>query len=343
MHFFKEIHSKYAELRRKFIFAVGLVLLVVSFGTVGYMTIERWDFIDALYMTVITLASVGFKEIHDLSFIGRIFTMFLIIGGVGSVAYALSTGAKIILEGELQEVYGRRRLEKKIRELSNHYIVCGYGRMGKIICRELHEKDIPFVVIEKLEDVLTRDDDLLVYPGDATKDEVLKEVGIERAKGLISVLPTDAENLFVVLSARVLNPKLTIVARAGEEGSEQKLLRAGADKVVSPYQIGGLRIAHTVLKPAVVDFIEFATKSGNIDLQMEEVSIGEKSQLVGKTLDESGIGRELGIIIVAIRKPNGDMMFNPTFRSAIREGDMLIALGEISKLKVLEELAAQRS
>lgn len=343
MHFFKEIHSKYAELRRKFIFAVGLVLLVASFGTAGYMTIERWDFIDSLYMTVITLASVGFKEIHDLSLIGRIFTIILIIGGVGSVAYALSAGAKIILEGELQEVYGRRRLEKKIKELSNHYIVCGYGRMGKIICRELNEKHIPFVVIEKLQDIDTGDDDLLICPGDATKDEVLKEVGIERAKGLISVLPTDAENLFVVLSARVLNPKLTIVARAGEEGSEQKLLRAGADKVVSPYHIGGLRIAHTVLKPAVVDFIEFATKSGNIDLQMEEVSIGENSQLVGKTLDESGIGRELGIIIVAIRKPNGDMMFNPTFRSAIREGDMLIALGEISKLKILEELAAQRS
>jgi voltage-gated potassium channel len=232
-------------------------------------------------------------------------------------------------------------LEKKISQLRDHYIVCGYGRMGKIICRELSEKGIPFVIVEKLADVAADSEDLLVFTGDATRDEVLKELGIERAKGLISVLPTDAENLFVVLSARVLNPKLIIVARAGEEGSEQKLLRAGADKVVSPYQIGGLRIAHTVLKPAVVDFIEFATKSGNIDLQMEEVSISENSRLVGKTLDESGIGRELGIIIVAIRKPNGEMMFNPTFRSAIKEGDMLIALGEISKLKVLEELAAQ--
>lgn len=234
-------------------------------------------------------------------------------------------------------------MEKKIRELKDHYIVCGYGRMGKIICRELYEKHMKFVVVEKMPEVITNGEDLLIFPGDATKDEVLRELGIERAKGLISVLPTDAENLFVVLSARVLNPKLTIVARAGEEGSEQKLLRAGADKVVSPYQIGGLRIAHTVLKPAVVDFIEFATKSGNIDLQMEEVSIGEHSRLVGKTLDESGIGRELGIIIVAIRKPNGEMMFNPTFRSAITGGDMLIALGEISKLKVLEDLAAQRS
>jgi len=343
MHFFKEMHSKYAELRQRFIIAVGLVVLVASFGTAGYMAIEGWNLIDALYMTVITLASVGFKEVHDLSLIGRIFTIFLIVGGVGSVAYALSAGAKIILEGELQEVYGRRRLEKKIRELKDHYIVCGYGRMGKIICRELREKNIRFVIVEKQPDLRQEEEDLLIFPGDATKDEVLKELGIDKAKGLITVLPTDAENLFVVLSARVLNPGLIIVARAGEEGSEQKLIRAGADKVVSPYHIGGLRIAHTVLKPAVVDFIEFATKSGNIDLQMEEVSIGENSKLVGKTLDESGIGRELGIIIVAIRKPSGEMMFNPTFRSAIKEGDMLIALGEISKLKILEELAAQHS
>jgi len=337
------MHSKYAELRQRFIIAVGLVVLVASFGTAGYMAIEGWNLIDALYMTVITLASVGFKEVHDLSLIGRIFTIFLIVGGVGSVAYALSAGAKIILEGELQEVYGRRRLEKKIRELKDHYIVCGYGRMGKIICRELREKNIRFVIVEKQPDLRQEEEDLLIFPGDATKDEVLKELGIDKAKGLITVLPTDAENLFVVLSARVLNPGLIIVARAGEEGSEQKLIRAGADKVVSPYHIGGLRIAHTVLKPAVVDFIEFATKSGNIDLQMEEVSIGENSKLVGKTLDESGIGRELGIIIVAIRKPSGEMMFNPTFRSAIKEGDMLIALGEISKLKILEELAAQHS
>jgi len=343
MHFFKEMHSKYAELRQRFIIAVGLVVLVASFGTAGYMAIEGWNLIDALYMTVITLASVGFKEVHDLSLIGRIFTIFLIVGGVGSVAYALSAGAKIILEGELQEVYGRRRLEKKIRELKDHYIVCGYGRMGKIICRELREKNIRFVIVEKQPDLHQEEEGLLIFPGDATKDEVLKELGIDKAKGLITVLPTDAENLFVVLSARVLNPGLIIVARAGEEGSEQKLIRAGADKVVSPYHIGGLRIAHTVLKPAVVDFIEFATKSGNIDLQMEEVSIGENSKLVGKTLDESGIGRELGIIIVAIRKPSGEMMFNPTFRSAIKEGDMLIALGEISKLKILEELAAQHS
>lgn len=340
MHLFKDSQNTFSELQQKFIVAVVLVMLVASFGTAGYMLIEGWNFTDSLYMTVITLASVGFKEVHDLSLIGRIFTIILIIGGVGTVAYALSAGAKIILEGEFQEVYGRRRLEKKIKELRDHYIVCGYGRMGKIICRELHENNIRFVIVEKQPEAHLENKNFLIFPGDATSDEALKELGIEKAKGLVSVLPSDAENLFVVLSARGLNPNLFIVARAGEEGSEKKLIRAGADKVVSPYHIGGLRIAHTVLKPAVVDFIEFATKSGNIDLQMEEVLIQESSELIGKSLDECGIGRELGIIIVAIKKPNGEMKFNPTFKSSIKKGDTLIALGESSKLKNLEVMAS---
>lgn len=327
------------ELRKRLILAAMLILFIISFGTVGYMSIEGWRFIDALYMTVITLSTVGYREVHALSEMGILFTTMLIVSGVGTVLYALSTGAQIVLEGELQEIFGRKRLEKKIRELKNHYIVCGYGRMGKIICRELKEKNIKFVVVEKKPDALEEKGDMLIFEGDATRDEILREVGIERAKGLISVLTTDAENLFVVLSARELNPKLFIVARAGEEGSEQKLMRAGADRVVSPYHIGGLRIAHTVLKPAVVDFIEFATKSGNIDLQMEEIAIREDSKLAGLTLDECGIGRELGIIIVAIKKPAGDMRFNPTFRTSIKAGDTLLALGEISKLKILKDMA----
>ena len=327
------------ELRQKLLLALVLIALVISFGALGYMFIESWNLLDSLYMTIITLAGVGYKEVHDLTFYGKIFTIILIIGGVGTVAYVLTAGAKIILEGELQDVFGRRRLEKKIKELKDHYIICGYGRMGRIICRELKEKNQKFVVIEKKRDIISDKDDTLIVQGDATRDEVLNEVRIENAKGLISVLPTDAENLFVVLSARGLNSHLLIVARAGEEGSEKKLLRAGADKVVSPYHIGGLRIAHTILKPAVVDFIEFATKSGNIDLQMEEINIQEASRLSGLTLDECGIGKELGTIIVAIKKADGDLKFNPTFRTAIHTGDTLIALGEISKLKILEDMA----
>jgi voltage-gated potassium channel len=330
------------QLKKRLILSIGLLVLVISFGTAGYRVIERWNFLDSLYMTIITLTTVGFKEVHDLSDNGKIFTVALIVGGVGTVLYVLRIGAQLVLEGELQEIYGRKRLEKKLKELKDHYIVCGYGRMGKIIARELRHEDLDFIVIEKNHTILGEKEDLLIIEGDATKDDLLKKAGIEKAKCLISVLPTDAENMYVVLSARGLNPDLLIVARAGEEGSEQKLLRAGADRAVSPYHIGGLRMAHTVLKPAVVDFIEFATKSGNIDLQIREIIIGEGSDLIGQTLDQSGMGRDLGIIVVAIKQSGGEMKFNPTFRTAMKAGDTLIAVGETSKLKILEEMAARK-
>ena len=331
-------------MRKKLFLALALIIIVIAFGTAGYQLIEGWNFLDALYMTIITLTTVGYREVHELSSRGMIFTIVLLMVGVGTFLYALSAGAKIILEGELQELFGRKRLEKKIKELKGHYIVCGYGRMGKIICRELKAKNVPFVAIERNGDFLNnRLDDFLGISGDATNDDILREAGIERAKGLISVLPNDALNLYVVLSARELNPDLHIVARAGEEGSENKLLRAGADKVASPYHIGGLRIAHTILRPAVVDFIEFATKTGNLELQMEEVTIPEGSSMADKSLDQCGIGRELGIIIVGIKRHTGEMRFNPTSRSTVKAGDTLIALGEISKLKVLENMSRDKA
>jgi len=296
------------RVRRQFMASLLLILVVIFFGTVGYVVIERWSAFDALYMTLTTITTVGYREVHDLSGAGRAFTLVLIVVGVGTILYTLNNAARILIEGEIQEIFGRRKLEKKIKELKNHYIVCGFGRMGRVICRELGEKNARFVVVER-EDITSDmiDADMLYVRGDATKDEVLKDAGIERAKGLISVLPTDAENLYVVLSARVLNPDLNIVARAGEEGSEQKLLRAGADRVVSPYHIGGLRIAHTVLKPSVVDFIEFATRAGNIDLQMEEIYVREGASIAGTTLDEC-----------------------------------VIALGERTKLRHLETMAERR-
>jgi voltage-gated potassium channel len=329
------------ELRKRFLIAAGMIFLVILFGSAGYMVIEGWNFWDSFYMTVITLTTVGYREIHEMSFPGQVFTVVLLIGGVGTVLYALSVGAKVLLEGELHEIYGRKRVEKKLKDLEDHFIICGYGRMGKVIARELEHERLRYVVIEKNEVLMDADlkQEVLIIQGDATNDDLLRRVGIEKASCLISVLPTDAENLYVVLSARGLNPNLLIVARAGEEGSEQKLLRAGADRVVSPYYIGGLRIAHAVLRPAVVDFIEFATKSGNIALQIEEISVQENSKLAGNNLDQCGIGRDLGIIIVAIKQANGEMKFNPNFRTVITPGDTLIAVGERSKLNVLEGLA----
>ncbi len=331
------------ELRTRIVQVFLLITFMIAFGTAGYMVIEGWNFLDSLYMTVTTLTTVGYREVHQPSSRGMVFTIILIVSGVGTVLYALTIGARVIIEGELREIFGRKKLEKMLRELSGHYIICGYGRMGKIIAKELREEKVKFVVIEKNPEALDGEQGTLTVKGDATRDEVLIETGIHRARGLISVLPTDAENLFVVLSARVLNPNLLIVARAIEDGSERKLLRAGATKVVSPYHIGGLRMAHTVLKPTVVDFLEFATRSGNLELQMQEIQIQEGSKLIGQTLEECGIGRDLGVIVVAIKQQTGDTRFNPTFRSTVGTGDTLIALGERSKLKFVEEMARGKS
>ena len=325
--------------RRKIALSVILIILVNAIGTIGYMVVEGWNFRESLYMTIITLTTVGFGEVHKLSPTGQYFTVVLLIGGVGIILYVLATEARIIFEGELRDVFGRRRLERKLRELNDHYIVCGYGRMGRIIARELKAKGVGTVVIEMNPVMQFEKEEVLMVEGDATRDDILISAGIDRAKGLVSVLPTDAENLYVVLSARELSPKLFVLARASDEGAEQKMLRAGATRVVSPYLTGGLKIAHTILKPAVMDFIEFATKAGNIEIQMEEVPVHKDSKLVGMALYESGIGRDLGVIVVAIKSKEGGMRFNPTSKTIIQESDTLIALGEVSKLNELEEMA----
>jgi voltage-gated potassium channel len=326
-------------LRKKMILSAAMLVFVFTIGTAGYAMIEGWSLFDSFYMVVITMSTVGYQEVHKLSTYGRAFTIYLIFTGVGVVAYTVNNAIRSILEGELQEALGRRKLERRIRELNSHYIICGYGRMGRIICKELKANRIKFVVVEQGAPALTEGDDLLFISGDATRDEVLKSAGIERARGVVTALSTDAQNLYVVLSARGMNPGLKIVARAGEEGSDQKLLRAGADRVVSPYHIGGVKIAQTILKPAVVDFLEFATMSGNIELQMEEIPVQDRSRYVGQTISESEIGRMFNIIIVSIKRAGGEMIFNPTHRTAINAGDTLIALGEVGKLKELERLA----
>jgi voltage-gated potassium channel len=328
--------------KQRIIISIISIIGVIIFGTIGYTIIEKWSLFDSLYMTIITLTTVGYEEVHRLTKAGRIFTTFLILTGVGVMLYALGVAARVILEGEIRDILGRKKLSKAIETIKNHYIICGYGRMGRIICKEMMQGKVPFVVVEDSPDVVsTMDRDILVLQGDATQDSVLRDAGIERAKGLISVLSSDSDNLYVVLSARGLNPNLRIVARASEEGSDRKLLRAGADDVVSPYYIGGLRIAHTVLKPAVVDFLEFATKSGNLELQIEEVRVKDNSHIIGKNLDECGIRKELGIIIVAIKRESGEMEFNPTSTSLIRKGDTLIAMGETKQLRELERLVGE--
>ena len=323
-------------------FSLLAIAMVVTLGTAGYMVVEGWGALDSLFMTVITLSTIGFEEVHPLDKSGQVFTICLIFFGLGTAAYALKNATRFVLEGEFQNIYGRRRLEQRLKNLKDHYIVCGFGRMGRLICRELARKPVPFVVVER--DISNVDESdrekYLIIQSDADKDETLITAGIKRAKGLITVVSTDADNLYIVLTARGLNPDLLIVARSGEEGSEQKLIRAGANKVISPYLIGADRMAQAVLRPAVVDFIEFATQSENIELKMEEMTIRKGSSLDGVALKDCGIRQELGIIIVAIKRLDGKMEFNPSPDSMLYAGDCLIALGQPGQLKVLEDITA---
>jgi len=274
---------------------------------------------------------------------GKFFTIILIFSGFGVFTYAMTTGAKILIEGEIKEVFKKKKMKKEIDALKNHYIVCGYGRMGSILCKEFKANKVDFVVIEKFEENVKDKEEMLFIIGDATKDEVLKEAGIERAKGIITLLPSDAENLYVVLSARYLNPKIYIVARATDEEARIKLKMAGADKAICPYHIGGLRIAQSILRPNVLDFLEFATGSEYRDIQIEEILVSEKSVLIGKTLKESKIGKELGVIIIGIKRADGSVEFNPSANTFIKSGDILIVIGKSENLYTLSQIAKGES
>jgi voltage-gated potassium channel len=325
---------------RQLKFGFIFLLLVLTVGTLGYMIIEGWEPLSALYMTVITITTVGYGEVAPLSLRGITFTIILILASVGMVAFIVVGLTRVMVEGEVRKILGRRKLEKRIGHLSSHYIVCGYGRIGRYICKELAEKPLPFVVVEKHPDITQRLEEAGYFyvNGDATNDETLRKAGIESAKCLVAAVASDADNLYITLTARELNTGLYILSRATDENAQKRLLTAGATKVVSPYLIGAHRMAMALVRPTVVDFMEIAMHRKSLELQLEEIRVNQVDQLPSSTLRDSGIRSDLDLILVGVKKESGEMIYNPSSETQLEAGDTLIILGERRNLDKLEKL-----
>lgn len=320
--------------------SIALSLLILVTGTAGYMIIEDWRFLDALYMTIITISTVGYREVNQVGDIGRVFTIFLVLIGVGFTFYVMAAVVQFMVEGRVRIIMGRRRLDKQIDRLKNHYIVCGYGRIGRVLCRNLQRTPYDLVVVEKNPDLIpVMDKDGILYVASDAADEAnLLKAGIRRARGLVAALATDTDNVFLVLSARQLAPELNIIARASQEGAKNKLRAAGANSVESPYEIGAASMAHRIIRPTVTNFLDLAFAHARKDIQMEEIPVSEKSRLTNIPLKDSGIRQDFNLIIIAIKKPDGTMLFNPSFETALMPDDTVIAVGEEENLQKLEKI-----
>ena len=327
-------------LNAKLKIALAILLTVFLIGTAGFHFIEEWSFVDSFYATITTLSTVGYGDFAPETVEGKLFAVFIIIFGVGTMFYSLVLAAETFIEFRLRSLLGRGKLGKMIDKMNNHYIICGCGRIGYLICRELAAEKIPFVVIDNSPEIIQKiqDEGIIYCKGDATQDKVLIEAGIKRAKGIVCVLPSDAENLYVILTAKELNHDIFVLSRSEEEESEHRLLRAGANRVVSPYMLGGTRMAMAIIRPAMLDFIEISTRRQSLELRMEELAVGDGSPIIRKSLEESGIRQRYGLIIVAVKKDSGKMIFNPQASYMITKGDKLIAMGENENVKSFTEI-----
>lgn len=335
--------AKLPRYLRRLLLTLAAVVLTLTIGTTGFVLIEGYPVFDAFYMSLITITTVGYKEVHDLSTAGRIFNAFLIFFGVSTLLLAIGAMTQMIIEFELSGLFGKRQVRRMIDKLTDHYIVCGYGRAGRGAAGELQRAGAPFVVIDNFADRVERAmrNGMLAVQADATSDQVLRDVGVGRAKGLIATLSTDADNLYLVLSAKTLNPSLHVSARVLEEESEHKMRRAGADAVLAPYNIAGIRLAQAILRPHVIQFLDLTTMNMELNVAIEQLYVDQNSEFVSKSLKQMQIRRDLGIIVLAIRKKSGEMVFNPDPEVQIAAGDYLIAMGEPERLSRLESLLSE--
>ncbi len=324
------------ESKSRFIIWIFALLFLIAFGTLGYMGIEKWNAFDAFYMTVVTISTVGFMEIHPLSSSGRIFTTVLILGGVGTAFYILTSIVRVTLEGEFG-TFGRRRMESRIKKLDQHFIVCGYGRVGEAIASTLKLQKANFVVIDHSLNSYTRavQQDCLTIMDDATNHDVLKRAGILKAKSLITAFGDDAYNTYAVLTAREINPRLIIIGRASNDEAAKRLKQAGATHIILPEVIGGLQMARLALRPTTVQFVETVLSGGEREYLVEEIYVSENSTLIGKRIKEVE-ERFPGVRILAVKERDGNLHINPSLTMAIVAGGNLTAFGTMEQLQAVE-------
>lgn len=331
--------------RRTILPVVILILVVFTIGTFGYSLIEEWSLLDSLYMTAITLTTVGFSEVQPLSNAGRIFTIGLLILGVGIIVYGLGTIGEYLLASDIGPILRRRRHRGMINKMQGHILVCGYGRVGRSAVASLKDSHKDVVVIDIDESIVDelREIGISAIHGDATKDDVLRQAGIERAQGVIVCGGSEADNLYIVLSARALNPELTIVTRTIDPASEEKMLRAGADRVISPYQLGGQFMADIMTRPGVTDFFRLVTLDSGLELWLEELAIKEGSELAGQTVIEADLRKRTGATLVGLLRQSSGEILTPDETTRLEAEDVLITIGTRDQLNRLEELSLGRS